>query len=67
MRLHAYINFTYNFFTMMKTLRERVADTLNQIKYPPVNPTLTKDDIIELLADIRTFLDKEIIKKESLW
>ena len=40
-----------------KEILERCKSTERELKYPPLNPTLNKEDIIELLHDIISYFE----------
>ncbi len=56
-----------------ETVLERCAEYERELRYPPLNPTITKEDIIQLLHDVQTYayeddddcnnIDKEKIRE----
>lgn len=47
---------------MRDILLQRISDTVFELEYPPLNPTFTKEDIIELLKDIEDYLVNEEVE-----
>ena len=47
---------------MRDILLQRISDTAFELEYPPINPTITKEDIIELLKDIKDYLVNEEVE-----
>jgi hypothetical protein len=47
---------------MRDMLLQKISDTVFEMEYPPINPTITKEDIIELLKDIEDYLVGEEVE-----
>lgn len=46
---------------MRDILLQKISDTVFELEYPPINTTITKESIIELLKDIEDYLvEKEV-------
>ena len=47
---------------MRDILLQKISDTVFELEYPPINTTITKEDIIELLKDIEDYLVEEEVE-----
>lgn len=43
-------------------LLQKISDTVFEMEYPPINTTITKEGIIELLKDIEDYLGGEEVE-----
>lgn len=47
---------------MRDMLLQKISDTVFEMEYPPINTTITKEGIIELLKDIEDYLGGEEVE-----
>lgn len=47
---------------MRDILLQKISDTVFELEYPPINTTITKEGIIELLKDIEDYLAEEEVE-----